>query len=47
VTVEPCGVLNEIRGSLDDDISAGIAGVADSHQLAVEVRLAMVQPRRE
>lgn len=23
----PCGVLNEIRGSLDDDISAGVDGV--------------------
>ena len=48
----PCGVLNEIRGSLDDDISAGIDGVRTviSSPYAVgsvqkrdaEVRLAMV-----
>src|SRR5262245_47761700 len=48
----PCGVLNEIRGSLDDDISAGIDGVRTviSSPYAVgsvqkrdaEVRVAMV-----
>src|SRR5262245_50732135 len=47
----PCGVLNETRGSLDDDISAGIDGVLTviSSPYAVgsvqkrdaEVRLAM------
>ena len=48
----PCGVLNEIRGSLDDDISAGVDGlrtvisspyaVGSVQKRDAEVRLAMV-----